>query len=41
MIDKRDHKKDYIAEAKHQCMLKNNIKIMKGADVKKYLDYIN
>ena len=40
MIDKLDHSKDYIAEAKHQCMISNNITIFKYDEVKKYLDYI-
>ena len=40
MINKSNHAKDYIAEAKYQCMLKNNVKILKGNDIKKYLDYI-
>lgn len=27
-------------EAKHQCMLRNNVKILKSADYQKYLDYV-
>lgn len=41
MVDKLDHNKDHVAEAKHQCMLRNNVKVLKGRDVKQYLDYID
>ena len=30
-----------ICEAKHQCVLKNNVKILYFNNYKKYLDYIN
>lgn len=35
-----DHSQDELYEAKHQCMIKNNIEIWKFNDYKKYLDYI-
>lgn len=41
MVDKLDHGKDHIAEAKHQCMLKSNVIVLKGRDVKQYLDYVD
>ena len=41
MIDKLDDKKNYIAEAKHRCMLENNVKIIKLNEIKQYLDYID
>lgn len=41
MVDRLNHDKDYVAEAKHQCMLKNNVTILKGRDVKQYLGYID
>ena len=40
MIDKLDSSKNYIAEAKHQCMLKNNVVILTSKEIKKYLDYV-
>ena len=36
----KTHKSDHIYEAKHQCMLKNNVIIYVAADMKKYLDYV-
>lgn len=35
-----DHSQDEIYEAKHQCMIKNNVKILRYEQYKKYLDYI-
>ena len=40
MVDKLDESKNYIAEAKHQCMIKNNVTILKQKDCKKYIDYV-
>ncbi len=39
MIWPNNPKKDYIAEAKHQCMIKNNVKILTNDDYKIYLKY--
>lgn len=36
-----DHSLDALYEAKHQCLLKNEIQIMYFNDYKKYLDYID
>ena len=41
MIWPNNPKKDYIAEAKHQCMIKNNVKIISVEEIKPILDYIN
>ena len=40
MVCPYDHSKDNIYEAKHQCMIKNNVKIMTESDYQIYLDYI-
>ena len=34
------HEQDALYEAKHQCMLKNGVKIMKSDEYQKYLDYV-
>ena len=36
----KDHSYDERYEAKHQCMLKNNVKILKTTDYMKYIDYV-
>lgn len=36
-----DHSQDEIYEAKHQCMLKNYIKIFRYNTYKKYLKYVD
>ena len=35
-----DHSQDLLYEAKHQCMIKNNVKILRPVDYQKYVDYI-
>jgi len=40
MIDKLDHAKNYIAEAKYECMVSHNVTILKSTEIKKYLDYV-
>ena len=35
-----DHSLDYVYEAKHQCMIKNNVRILKHDDYIKYIDYV-
>lgn len=35
-----DHSLDALYEAKHQCMIQNNVIILKGNDYKKYEDYV-
>lgn len=40
MIDKLDPSKNYIAEAKQQCMIDNNVKVLKFAEMKPYFEYI-
>ena len=35
-----DHSLDPLYEAKHQCMLANNVKIIKVSEMKDVLDYI-
>ena len=35
-----DHSLDALYEAKHQCAITNNVKILYYKDYKKYLDYI-
>lgn len=40
MIDKLDPSKNYIAEAKHDCMIANGVAIIKSDGIKKYLDYV-
>lgn len=41
MICPWNHQLDYLYEAKHQCMLNNNVKILTSKDYQKYLDYVN
>lgn len=41
MCNPYDHSQDALYEAKRQCMLKNNVKIMKASECKKYIDYVN
>ena len=36
-----DSSQDGLFEAKHQCLIKNNVKILYSDDYKKYLDYID
>ena len=36
-----DHSQDGLYEAKHQCMLKNNVKIIKASQMKDILKYIH
>ena len=40
MIDKLDPSKNYIAEAKYECMIANNVMIIKSDGIKKYIDYV-
>ena len=35
-----DHSLNALYEAKHQCMIQNNVIILKGNDYKKYEDYV-
>ena len=35
-----DHSQDAVYEAKHQCALKNNVKILYEKDYKKYIDWV-
>lgn len=35
-----DHTQDSLYEAKHQCMLQNNVAILTSKDYKKYIDYV-
>lgn len=35
-----NHENDKLLEAKHQCLIKNNVKILYSKDYKKYLEYI-
>ena len=35
-----DHNQDHIYEAKHKCMIDNNVKIITGKEMKLYLDYV-
>jgi len=39
MIWFRHPEKNYIAEAKQQCMIKNNVRIITNEDYKQYIDY--
>ena len=41
MVCPWNHQLDYLYEAKHQCMLNNNVKILTSKDYQKYLDYID
>lgn len=34
-----NHKLDGLYEAKHQCMLSNNVKILRSKDYQQYIDY--
>lgn len=36
----RTHKTDYIYEAKHQCMISNNVKIITKKDMRSVLQYV-
>lgn len=36
-----DHSLDALFEAKHQCMIKNNVKILRSIDVKCFIQYVN
>lgn len=38
----KEHRKylDEICEAKHQCMLENNVEILKYADYSKFISYV-
>ena len=36
-----DHSQDVVYEAKHQCMLKNNVIIYKSIEYNKFLEYIS
>ena len=36
-----DHRQDGLYEAKHQCMLQNNVKIMRVSEMKDIIDYVS
>lgn len=36
-----DHQYDGLAEAKHKCMIQNNVKILRQVDYQRYIDYFN
>ena len=36
-----DHSLDALYEAKHQCMIRNNVKIIKQSDCEIYINYVN
>ena len=40
MINPYDRSMDEIYEAKHQCMIKNSIKLMLPSEYKKYIEYV-
>ena len=40
MINPYDRSMDEIYEAKHQCMIKNGIKLMLPSEYKKYIEYV-
>lgn len=40
MINPYDRSKDGLYEAKHQCMIRNNVQILTWRDYKKYIDYV-
>lgn len=40
MVNPYDHSLDALYEAKHQCMLRNGVKILSDNDYKVYLDYL-
>ena len=41
MCNPYGHSQDALYEAKHQCMLANDVKILTSNDYKKYIDYVN
>ena len=41
LIDKLNHKKNYICKAKQMCMIQNNVKILTYKEIKPYLIYID
>lgn len=41
MVCPYNHSMDNLYQAKYECMLQNNIKILRAAEIKKYLDYVN
>lgn len=41
MIDKLDQQKNFIAQAKYECMLQHGITILTGKDIKPYLQYVS
>lgn len=41
MCNPFDHSQDALYEAKHQCMLNNNVRILKEIDYKFAIDYFN
>lgn len=41
MVCPYDHNYDGLYEAKHQCMLKNNVIILKYKEYVKYVKYVN
>lgn len=40
MCNPYDHSKDELFEAKHQCAIKNNVIILKGVDIKPFIEYV-
>lgn len=40
MCNPYDHSQDALYEAKHQCMLANNVKVIKSAEYETYVDYV-
>lgn len=36
-----DEKMNTLYELKHQCMVKNNVKILSNNECKKFIDYVN
>jgi len=40
MVNPYDHSLDALYEAKHQCMLRNGVRILSDNDYKPYLDYL-
>ena len=41
MVNPFDHNMDELFEAKHQCMIANNVRIMTDIEYMKYIDYVN
>lgn len=41
MVNPFDHNMDELFEAKHQCMIANNVKIVTDTEYMKYIDYVN